>query len=66
VAILTKTDELRSTHDDKIKARRRYDEIMEQQIASSIPTGWRVLEVLLCTLVALGAAFLFVSHFEHY
>jgi hypothetical protein len=37
-----------------------------KEILSSVPTGWRVLMVLLCALVAIGFALLLLSHFQHY
>jgi hypothetical protein len=63
---LSKTDDVRLVQAEKIKNPPRYEDMAGQEILSSVPSGWRVLMVLLCALVAIGFAVLLLSHFQHY
>jgi hypothetical protein len=65
VAFLNKADRTNLLQADKIKNPPRYDDLAGQEILSSLPTGWCVLTVLLCTVVALGFVLLLISHFHH-
>ena len=42
----------------------RYDDLTGQIALSELPTGRRVLTVLICTVVALGSALLLLTHFQ--
>ena len=54
-------NDLRLLQTDKIKNPPRYEDIAAREILSSVPTGWRVLTVLLCILVLLS-----FWHFQHF
>jgi hypothetical protein len=47
---------------DKIKNPPRYEDIAGQEALNAIPSGWRVLTVLLCMMVALCVAFLLLKY----
>jgi hypothetical protein len=66
VKTLRDLNDLRLLQTDKIKNPPRYEDIAAREILSSVPTGWRVLTVLLCTLAAIGLALLTFRHFEHF
>jgi hypothetical protein len=66
VTILSKTEDIRLVQADKIKNPPRYDDIAGEETLSSVPTGRRVLTVLICALAAIGLALLLLSHFQHY
>jgi hypothetical protein len=66
VTTLSKTDGIRLIEADKIKNPPRYGDMAGKETLSSVPTGWRVLMVLVCTLVAIGFALLILGHFQHY
>ena len=59
-------NDLRLLQTDKIKNPPRYEDIAAREILSSVPTGWRVLTVLLCTLAAIALALLAFRHFQHF
>ena len=59
-------NDLRLLQTDKIKNPPRYEDIAAREILSSVPTGWRVLTVLLCALVGIGFALLAFRHFQHF
>jgi hypothetical protein len=66
VRILSKTEGIQLIQADKIKNPPRYDDMAGEETLSSVPTGWRVLMVLLCALVAIGFALLLLGHFQHH
>jgi hypothetical protein len=65
VALLDKTDHRHLLKMDEVKYPPRYDDLEDQDILSSLPTGWRVLTVLLYAVVALGTILLLLAHFQH-
>jgi hypothetical protein len=66
VKTLRDLNDLRLLQTDKIKNPPRYEDIAAREILSSVPTGWRVLTVLLCTMAAIGLVLLIFWHFEHF
>jgi hypothetical protein len=66
VPTLNYLNNLRLLQTDKIKNPPRYEDIPGREILSSIPSGWRVLTVLMCTLAAIGLVLLVFRHFEHF
>jgi len=65
VALLDKTDRLHLLKIHEVKYPPRYDDLEGQDILSSLPTGWRVLTVLLYVVVALGTILLLLAHFQY-
>jgi hypothetical protein len=66
VAILRDPASIHLVQADKIKNPPRYEDIAGQEILSSVPSGWRVLTVLLCTAFAIALALLLLRHFQHF
>jgi hypothetical protein len=66
VKTLRDLNELRLLQADKIKNPPRYEDIAGRVILSSVPSGWRVLTVLLCTLAFIGLTLLAFRHFQHF
>jgi hypothetical protein len=63
VTTLSEADGIRLVQTDKIKNPPRYEDIAGQETLSSVPSGWRVLTVLLCALVVIAVALLLLKHF---
>jgi hypothetical protein len=62
VATLRETASIRLVQTNQIKNPPRYEDISGQEILSSIPSGRRVLTVLLCMSVALSVALLLLRY----
>jgi hypothetical protein len=50
---------------NRIKNPSRYEDIAAQEALAAVPSGWRVLTVLLCGLTAIGLMLLAFRHFQH-
>jgi hypothetical protein len=65
VAVTERTDRSHRLKEREIKNPPRYDDLAGQNTLSGLPTGRRVLVVLICTVVALGCILLLLNHFHH-
>jgi hypothetical protein len=65
VAALDKTDRLHLLKEHEMKNPPRCDDLAAQNVLSELPTGRRVLVVLICAMVALGTILLLLAHFQH-
>jgi hypothetical protein len=65
VATLDKTDRLHLLREHEVKNPPRYDDLAAQNVLSELPTGRRVLVVLICAVAALVSILILLAHFQH-
>jgi hypothetical protein len=51
---------------NRIKNPSRYEDLAAREALASVPSGWRVLSVLLCAMVTITIALLVFKHFQHF
>jgi hypothetical protein len=66
VKTLRGLNDLRLLRTDKIKNPPRYEDLAASEALAAVPSGWRVLTVLLCGLAAIGLTLLAFRHFQHF
>jgi hypothetical protein len=64
-AVTNKTHRPNLLKEHEVKNPPRYDDLAGQSTLSGLPTGRRVLMVLICTAIALGSTLLLLTHFQH-
>ena len=58
--------DLRLFRTNRIKNPSRYEDLSGREALAAVPSGWRVLTVLVCAMVAIGLTLLAFRHFQHF
>jgi hypothetical protein len=66
VKTLRQVKDLRLFRTNRIKNPARYEDLAARDALASVPSGRRVLSVLLCAMVAITIALLVFRHFQHF